>query len=158
MAAASHEENLPKAPRRHALTLASAIFVGIGIPLLASGPTVTGIALALGLILLLAAPGRLQLVADLARGARTPLGLATALTFILWLPGVVESPDFGRSISIWGRMIGFVLVAALIHHFLSRGALDACLRALIVASLVCALIAILGLYAASPIYGLFRGK
>ena len=158
MSVASHEGIVPNAPRRHALTLASAIFVGIGIPLLASSPTVTGIALALGLILLLAAPGRLQLVADLAHGARTPLGMATALTFILWLPGIVESPEFGRSIGIWGRMIGFVLVAALIHHFLSRGALNSCLRALIVASLVCALIALLGLYVASPIYGLFRGK
>ena len=103
LSVASHEGIVPNAPRRHALTLASAIFVGIGIPLLASSPTVTGIALALGLILLLAAPGRLQLVADLAHGARTPLGLATALTFILWLPGVVENrsvrQDENRTVS-----------------------------------------------------------
>lgn len=158
MSVASQEGNAPSAPRGHILTLAAAIFAGIGIPLLASSPTVSGIALALALILLLAAPGRLHLVTDLVRGARSPLGLAVLLTLVLWLPGVVDSPDFGRSIAIWGRMAGFVLVAALIHHFLSRGALDSCLRALIVASLVCALIALLGLYAASPIYGLFRGK
>ncbi len=158
MSVVSKEENAPRAPRAPVLTLAAAIFVGIGIPLLASSPTVSGIALAIGFILLLAAPGRLHLASDLARSVRTPLGLAVLLTFIVWLPGVVDSPDFGRSIGVWGRMAGFVLVAALIHHFLARGALDSCLRALIVASLVCALIALLGLYAASPVYGLFRGK
>ncbi|MBT3928439.1 MAG: O-antigen ligase family protein [Rhodospirillaceae bacterium] len=158
MPVASQEGDAPLAPRQHVLALGAAIFAGIGIPLLASSPTVSGVSLALALILLLAAPGRRHLVADFARGARSPLGLAILLTFILWLPGMGESLDSGRSIGVWGRMAGFVFVAALIHHFLSRGALDNCLRALIVASLICALIALLGLYAASPIYGLFRGK
>ena len=158
MSVASQGENAPIAPRRHMLTLAAAIFVGIGIPLMASSPTVSGIALALGFLLLLAAPGRVDVVRGLADGVRTPLGLAILLTMVLWLPGVIGSLDFGRSIAIWGRMAGFLLVAALIYQFLSRGALDSCLRALIIASLLCAFIALLGLYAASPIYGLFRGK
>jgi len=146
------------AANRNGLALAAAILCGISAPLLASSPTVFGVALALGLLLLLAAPGRVQLAADLALGVRTPLGMMIILTFILWLPGVAESPDLGRSLAIWGRMVGMVIVAALIHYFLSRGSLDACLRAMVVAALVCAVIALLGLYAASPIYGLFRGK
>ena len=146
------------AANRNGLALAAAIFCGISAPLLASTPTVFGVALALGLLLLLAAPGRLQLAANLAQGARTPLGMMIIFTFLLWLPGVAESPDLGRSLAIWGRMVSMVVVAALIHYFLSRGALDACLRAMVVAALVCAVIALLGLYAASPIYGLFRGK
>ena len=143
---------------RNGLALAAAIFCGISAPLLASSPTVFGVALALGLLLLLAAPGRFQLVTDLARGARTPLGMTIILTFVLWLPGVADSPDLGRSRAIWGRMVGMVIVAALIHYFLSRGSLDACLRAMVVAALACGVITLMGLYAASPIFGLFRGK
>ncbi len=158
MSVANKNGQAPIAPRQHGLALAAAIFCGISAPLLALSPTVFGAALALALVLLFAAPGRFQLVADMARGARTPLGMAIILTFLLWLPGVAESPDLGRSLTIWGRMVGMVIVAALIHYFLSRGALDACLRAIVVAALICALIALLGLYAASPIYGLFRGK
>ena len=143
---------------RNGLALAAAIFCGISAPLLASSPTVFGVALALGLLLLLAAPGRFQLVTDLARGARTPLGMTIILTFVLWLPGVADSSDLGRSLAIWGRMVGMVIVAALIHYFLSRGSLDACLRAMVVAALACGVITLMGLYAASPIFGLFRGK
>ncbi|MEE8172086.1 MAG: O-antigen ligase family protein [Alphaproteobacteria bacterium] len=158
MSVANRDGEAPIAVRRHGLALAAAIFSGIGVPLLASSPTVYGVALALALLLLLAAPGRLQLAFEAARGARTPLGMAIILMFLLWLPGVAESPDLGRSLAVWGRMVGMVLVAALIHYFLSRGTLETCLRAMIVAALICALIALLGLYAASPIYGLFRGK
>ena len=143
---------------RNGLALAAAIFCGISAPLLASSPTVSGVALALGLLLLLATPGRFQLVTDLARGARTPLGMTIILTFVLWLPGVADSSDLGRSLAIWGRMVGMVIVAALIHYFLSRGSLDACLRAMVVAALACGVITLMGLYAASPIFGLFRGK
>ena len=145
-------------PSRHWLALAAAIFCGIGVPLLASSPTVYGVALAIALLLLVAAPGRFRLAEEFAKGVRTPLGLAIIVMFLLWLPGVAESPDLGRSLATWGRMAGMVIVATLIHYFLSRGSLDACLRAMIVAALICALIALLGLYAASPIYGLFRGK
>lgn len=158
MSVANKNGQAPPARRQHGLALAAAIFCGISAPLLASSPSVFGVALALALVLMLAAPGRFQLATDMARGARTPLGMAIILTFLLWLPGVAESPDLGRSLAIWGRMVGMVIVAALIHYFLSRGALDACLRAMVVAALICALIALLGLYAASPIYGLFRGK
>ncbi|MDA1357771.1 MAG: hypothetical protein O3A94_16075, partial [Proteobacteria bacterium] len=158
MSVANRNGPAPAAARQHGLALAAAIFCGISAPLLASSPAVFGVALALGLLLLLAAPGRFQLAADLALGARTPLGMVIILTFLLWLPGVAESPDLGRSLTIWGRMVGMVIAASLIHYFLSRGALDACLRAMIVAALVCVVIALLGLYAASPIYGLFRGK
>ena len=110
MPVASQEGDAPLAPRQHVLALGAAIFAGIGIPLLASSPTVSGVSLALALILLLAAPGRRHLVADFARGARSPLGLAILLTFILWLPGMGESLDSGRSIGVWGRMAGFVFV------------------------------------------------
>ena len=158
MSVANRNGQVPAAARQHWLALAAAIFCGISAPLLASSPTVFGVALALGLLLLLAAPGRFQLAADVALGARTPLGMMIILTFLLWLPGVAESPDLGRSLAIWGRMVGMVIVAAIIHYFLSRGALDACLRAMVVAALFCSVIALLGLYAASPIYGLFRGK
>lgn len=158
MSVASGNVQAPGVARQHWLALAAAIFAGIGVPLLASSPTVFGVALALALLLMLAAPGRLQLVVAAARGARTPLGLAIILTFLLWLPGVADSPDLGRSLAIWGRMVGMVAVGALIHYFLSRGGLEACLRAMIVAALICALIALLGLYVASPIYALFRGK
>jgi len=143
---------------RNGWALAAAILCGIGVPLAASSPTVFGVAVALGLLLLLAAPGRLELFSRFAEGARGPLGLAIILTFLLWLPGTADSPDLGRSLATWGRMVGMVAIAALIHYFLQRGGLEACLRAMIVAALVCALIALLGLYAASPIYGLFRGK
>jgi len=138
--------------------LAAAIFCGIGVPLAASSQTVFGAALALSLLLLLAAPGRLELFSHFAEGLRSPLGLAIIFTFLLWLPGTAESPDLGRSFTTWGRMVGMVVAVALIHYFLRRGGLETCLRAMIVAALLCALIAILGLYATSPIYGLFRGK
>ncbi|HJN61668.1 MAG TPA: O-antigen ligase family protein [Alphaproteobacteria bacterium] len=143
---------------RNWLALGAAIFAGIGVPLVASGKAVTLVTLAVSLLLLLAAPGRWQLAGDVLRGARTPLGLAIILTFLLWLPGVADSPELGRSLATWGRMVGMVIVAALIHHFVARGGLDTCLRALIVAASISALIALIGLYAASPVYGLFRGK
>ena len=158
MSVADRDGHTLNAPRQHGLALAAAILCGISVPLLASSPTVCAVALALTLVLLLAAPGRFQLAAKLAHGARTPLGLAIALTLLLWLPGVADSPDLARSLATWARMVGMVVVATLIHYFLSRGSLDACLCAMIVAALVCALIALLGLYVASPIYGFFRGK
>ncbi len=138
--------------------LAAAILCGIGVPLSASSPTVFGVAVALSLLLLLAAPGRLELFSRFAVGLRSPLGLAIILTFLFWLPGTAESPNLERSCATWGRMVGMVAVVTLIYYFLRRGGLEACLRAMIVAALLCALVALLGLYATSPIYGVFRGK
>jgi len=143
---------------RNGWALTAAIFCGIGVPLAASSPTVFGVVLALGVLLLLAAPGRLEVFSRFAEGLRSFLGLAIILTFLLWLPGTAESQDLGRSFTTWGRMVVMVAVIALIHYFLRRGGLETCLRAMIAAALICALIALLGLYATSPIYGLFRGK
>ena len=138
--------------------IAAVIFCGIGVPLASSSPTVFGVALALGVLLSLAAPGRLELFLRFSQGLRSPLGLAIIFSFLLWLPGTAESPDLGRSFSIWGRMVGMLVIVTFIHYFLRRGGVDTCLRAMIVAALFCALITLLGLYATSPIYGLFRGK
>lgn len=137
---------------------AAAIFCGIGVPLAALSQTLFGVSIALGILLLLVVPGRLELFLHFGGGVRSPLGLAAIVTFLLWLPGTADSPDLGRSLATWGRMVGMVVAVVLIHYFLRRVALEIYLGAMIIASLVCALIALLGLYAASPIYGLFHGK
>lgn len=160
MSASRDHPQIETPVRRSAIHVAAGVFIGIGIPLLASSPTVSGIALTIGLVIVLAAPGRLDVLRQEWRALRTPLGLAAAAMFLLWLPSVVTSLDPPRSLEIWARTVGFVLSAALLYHFFRDypGGHAACLRALIVASVACAVIALLGIHVASPIYGLFRGK
>lgn len=141
------------------LGMAASVLAGLAIPLAAFGPAPPGVALALAVILVLVAPSRLELLSALWRGLRTPLGLGLTAMFVLWLPSVVDSLDPLRSLQVWARMIGFIAAAALLFDFLRRSprAGEACLRAIVISACACALVALVGIYAASPIYAVFRG-
>lgn len=139
------------------LTLIIASLIGAGIPLLAFSPTVCAIVLGLSILAILIMPGRTGLFKDLVNGINTPVGISTLLTLVLWLPGVLESLDTSRSLSVWGRMLVFISLSALIYHFLVHTSVDRCLRSLIIVSIFCLLIAFLGIHVATPIYGIFRG-
>ncbi len=153
------DSHVSAAAKQPALSAAAAVLAGLGIPLLGSSPSASGVALALALVLMVAAPGRGGLLREVWRGLRRPFGLALVAFFLLWLPAVIDSLEPTRSLGIWGRMVGFVIAAAIIYHFLRRSpaALRSALRALIAGVLVCAAIGLIGIYGSSWVYSLFRG-
>ena len=145
------------APR---LIHATAILTGLGVPLLAFGPGGSGVALALGLVLALAAPGRGTRLLAALRGLRSPLGIAAIIMMILWLPAVADSLDPMRSLRVWGRMIlmlagTFVLFQALRAE---PTALRNGLRTLIVASAVLCVLLIIARYGWQPLLMAIRGQ
>lgn len=141
------------------LSAASAVLAGLGIPLLSSSPSASGVVLALAVVLILAAPDRWALLTDIWQGLRQPLGLGFVVLFLLWLPAVIDSLEPTRSLGKWGRMMGFVMAAALVYQFLRRSpeALSSALRALIAGALACTAISLIGIYWSSGLYNLFRG-
>ena len=143
--------------RYDVLTLIITSLIGAGIPLLAFSPTLCGIVLGLSIIAIILKPGRTGLFQDLFYGFNTPLGISIVLTLILWLPGVFESLDLSRSLIVWARMAVFILLSALIYHFLVHTSVSWCLRSLIIVSIFCLFIAFLGIHVSTPIYGVFRG-
>ncbi len=141
------------------LGVTAAVLAGIALPLLASGRAVLGVVLAVGLILVLLHPQRVETLRIAARGLRTPLGAALIALFACWLVSTLLSADIGRSIGVWGRMIGLLAGGALFGAFLGQNERThrLTLQALIGAGLVCLVIALLGIYVHSPLYGLFHG-
>lgn len=138
----------------------AALFAGAGLPLLASGRVATAIAVALAVILVLLHPDRAAVICRLWRATRSPLGLSLGLLFALWLASSLFSPEIGRSLGVWGRMIGFIVGAGLIGGFLT-GNEDACrvaFKCLIATGLFFLAVALAGIYVHSPVYGLFRGQ
>ncbi|UCH52307.1 MAG: hypothetical protein JSW09_06640, partial [Pseudomonadota bacterium] len=142
------------------ISAVATVLVGLGVPLVAAGPGASGGALALALVLILAAPGRLDLLKDVVRGVRSPLGIAVVVMFVLWVPAVVDSLDPVRSLKMWARTFAYVAAVALLFQFLRRSeiASSICLRALVVGSVLCVTISLLGIYVWDPIYAVFRGK
>jgi O-antigen ligase len=141
------------------LGVSVAVLTGVALPLLASGRAVSGVVLAAGLVLVLLHPRRVETLRLAARGLRTPLGTALMVLFACWLVSALLSADIGRSIGVWGRMIGLLAGGALLGAFLgqSERAHRLALQALIGAGLVCLAIALIGIYIHSPVYGLVRG-
>ena len=145
--------------RHSILSITAAILAGLSVPLLATGPTPTLIALVLSVALFLAAPGRAAVLKAWAASAKSPLGIAFGICLALLLPSAIASIESVDSFSILGRVILLVLVAGLLCQFLRRdnGAREYAFRALVTASVFFAVIALLGLHVYAPIYTLFRG-
>jgi O-antigen ligase len=146
-------------PLSYWLGVSAAVLAGAALPLLASGRAVSGIVLAVGLIIVLLHPQRIETVRLAVRGLRTPLGAAVIALFACWLVSTLLSADIGRSLGVWGRMIGLIAGGALLGAFLGQDerAQRLALQALIGAGLVCLAVALIGIYLHSPVYGLVRG-
>ena len=142
------------------LGVAAAVSVGIALPLLASGRAVSGVVLAAALILVLLHPRRIETLRLAARELRTPLGAALVVLFACWLVSTLLSADIGRSIGVWGRMIGLIAGGTLLGAFLGQDERvhRLALQGFVGAGLVCLAIALFGIYLHSPIYGLFHGQ
>lgn len=142
------------------ILLVSGGLVGLGVPLLVSSQTTEAVALVLGLVLMLATPARGGVLHALADTLKTPLGLAAVGLFAAWLPSVALSLSPLHSLPIWGRMIGFMLAAALIACLLARSAeaRTIALKALVIGALVCGALALIGMHGGSAFYAPFRGK
>lgn len=141
------------------LAIAAAALAGSALPLLASGRAVSGIVLAASLILVLIHPQRVEALCIAARGLRTPLGAALIVLFACWLVSTLLSADIGRSIGVWGRMIGLLAGGALLGAFLGQNERThrLTLQCLISVGLVCLAIVLIGIYIHSPVYGLMSG-
>lgn len=156
---ASNVARAPTKARYQILSIAAAILAGLSVPLLATGPTPTLIALVLSVVLFLVAPGRVAVLKAWAASAKSPLGIACGICLALLLPSAIASIDPGDSFGIWVRVILLILVAGLLCQFLRRddGARMYALRALVIASVFFAVVGLLGLHVYGPIYTVFRG-
>jgi len=145
--------------QRHWLQATAGGLAGLAIPLIASGPTPTLIALVLSLGLFLASPVRAVACKAWATSLMAPLGIAVAVLLIAFLPSAIASIDPGRSFGVWGRMSALILAASLLYQFLraSDTALRSALCSLVAASLFFAMIGLLGVFVYAPIYTIFRG-
>jgi O-antigen ligase len=142
------------------ILLVSGGLIGVGVPLLVSGPATEAVALVLGLVLMLAAPSRGGLLRALTSTLKTPLGLAAIGLLLAWLPSVALSLSPLHSLSIWGRTIGLMLAAALIACSFRRSAetRTLALKALVISALACGALALIGIHGSSAFYAPFRGK
>jgi O-antigen ligase len=134
--------------------------LGTALPALVLSEVACGVILALGLLLLLLAPGRAALLQMLALRLKSPLGLAAAGLLASWLPAVALSLEPMRSLSVWGNCLGLLIGAGLIACLLARSAAahELCLKALIIAALVCGALALIACHGGSAFYGPFRGR
>ncbi len=160
MAVESNDTYERLAPPWRIVLLVSGGLIGVGVPLLISGQTTEAVALALGLVLMLAAPGRVILLRAVAETLTSRLGLAAALMFLAWVPSLGLSLSPMHSLAIWGRSIGLMLAAALIACFFARSAVarDVAAKALVIGALGCGALALIGLAGGSPLLALFRGQ
>jgi len=135
-------------------------FLGAGLPLLVSSEVTASVVVAIGLILILLAPGRASLLAALALMLKSPGGLACLAVLVCWIPGLVLSIQPFRSLSAFGTTAGLMLGAGLIHVFLARSAeaRALCLKALVIGGLACGVLALIAANGGSVIYAPFRGR
>jgi O-antigen ligase len=145
------------APR---LVHAAAILTGLGVPLLAFGPGGSGVALALALVIAIAAPGRGSRLVAALRALRSPLGIMVIVAMLLLLPAVVDSLDPMRSLRVWGRML-LLLAGALVLFQTLRAepkATGNALKTMVVASIVCGTLLLVGRYGWQPLLMAIRGQ
>lgn len=140
--------------------LVGAGMIGVGVPLMVSGPSTEGVLLALGVILPLLTPDRGALLFSLAETLKSPTGLALAVMLLAWVPSVALSLSPMQSLPIWGCSLGLLLAAASIAVFLARSAEARAITAktLVIGALAGAALALIGLHGGSPFYALFRGR
>ncbi|MSO69329.1 MAG: O-antigen ligase family protein [Alphaproteobacteria bacterium] len=142
-----------------AIQFISAGLLGMGVPLLVSGPSTEAVVLGLAIILVLVTPARGALLINLAETLKSPIGLTLMAVLVAWIPSVALSLSPLQSLAIWGRSIGLLIAASLIACFLARnsGARDIATKALVLGALVCATLALIGLAGGSPVLALIRG-
>lgn len=135
-----------------------AIFIGISVPLVASSPTVMAISALLGFIFIFLSPGRKDLLRLMLSKALKPLALVIICLFLAWLPAVFDSIDIEKSLSVWARMLAFLIIASTFYSFLLGSYLrrKSALCGLITASTISSLVGLIAIYFYSPILSLYR--
>ena len=160
MSTAPHPSVIPDERRSALFDRVAGGFLGAGLPLLVSSEVTASVVVAIGLVLILLAPGRASLLAALAQTLKSPGGLACLAVLASWIPGLVVSIRPLQSLSAFGTTAGLMLAAGLIHVFLVRSseARELCLKALVIAGLACGALALIAANGGSVIYAPFRGR
>ncbi len=131
-----------------------AVFLGLAVPSLVVGRVAMAVAVAISFICFLTLERRDEHWRSLLEAARGPLGILIVATFLLWLPNVVVSPYPVRSLEAAARSIAIVGVLYLLWSALRENQrfAELCLKALVVSSVVAAVIAILAMTAFPELY------
>tara|TARA_A100001037_G_scaffold297284_1_gene319085 strand:- start:7111 stop:8424 length:1314 start_codon:yes stop_codon:yes gene_type:complete len=134
------------------------IFIGICIPLVASSPSAMGVSAFLGFICILLLPGRKILFFSILSGFSKPLGLVVIFLFLAWLPAVFDSVDIVKSLGVWLRILGFIIVATTFYFFLLSSNLRRrlVLNSLLIVSLVSSFVGLISIHIYSPILSIYR--
>jgi len=132
---------------RGRLTAVAAILVGLVVPSLFAGRVPMGVALGLAFAGL-AGAGLRPTAAPLRTAARSPLGIAVAATFTLWLVSAATSMKPGWSLLIWGQTVGLLFVALLLHAWLRADgdARVAMLKSLVASAVFGAVVAVTAMH------------
>lgn len=132
--------------------------LGLSIPLLGSSRTTFAVCAVLGILLMVATPGRLGTLLAVWRSVRAPLGIALIVLLTVWLAAALGSFDIGKSMVGWLRIALVFAVGAAVYQYLARHepALRASLRAVVIGSLISSVIALVGIYLWSPVVSLYH--
>ena len=148
-------------PNGSARLRAFAVFIGCALPIQVAGRGAIGVVLAAALLCFLSLPGRSFYIKRAYGAARGPIGLMLLITLIFWLPNSIYSVDPVRSLEAALRTFFFVGIATifwavLIEH---RGIHELSLRALVLASTLSIVLALIAQTAIPELYWFlhFRG-
>jgi O-antigen ligase len=135
-----------------------AVALGASVPSLMLGRAGMAVVAGIAVIALIATADRKSLNQDLGAALRSPLGIAVAITFALWLVSTAGSIDVVRSAGIWLRMAALLLAGAALVSVLRRDPhLHAlALKALVVAAVIGAVLALITVLVWADPYFLLR--
>ncbi|MBT3359045.1 MAG: O-antigen ligase family protein [Rhodospirillales bacterium] len=132
-------------PEGSARLRAFAILLGCALPIQVVGRGAIGVVVLAAFLCFLSMPGKSLYVKRAFGAARGPIGVMLLITLIFWLPNAFNSVDPVRSLEAAMRTFAFVGIgtlfwAVLIEH---RGIQDLSLRALVIASTLSVVIALI---------------
>lgn len=142
-------------------TMLAAVLIGLVAPALFFGRAVMAVPLLVGVIIVaIGLPGRGDYWRQLIKAARSPVGLLFLITLALWIPSIFFSPFPLRSFEAWARIPVFVGAITLLWAMLSADieALRLTFKALLIASAVVIILALVSLTFAPEVFQFFRNK
>ncbi len=150
-------ESRPNSLRQVAGLGAAAL--GASVPILMLGRVAMAVAITIAVLALLITANRRQLLRDVARAMRSPLGVAVGVTFLLWFVSVIGSLDPTSSAGVWLRMAALLIVgtafAAVMRH--DTGIHETVLKTLIVAAMTGAALSVVSVLVWPELYLMLRG-
>ena len=141
------------------LPVVFATFTGLILPSIFLGRAATAVIAGLALCCIPLIADRRRLWGDVRDAVATPVGFLITATAAVWLLGLTESPDVPKSFLTELRSACFIVFSVLIWSLLSisRELIDRCHQAFVIAILVLAAYAIIGMVFAPALISFVRG-